>query len=107
MNELPERLLDVIDPPAGGWERLRARREAMEMQRGPWLAFAAGICVAALGVVVTKPVPRASLTLPPDSARLQGTSVADEPLKLLDDGRASQLPASEGVRLYWAERPER
>ncbi len=35
MNEIPDRLLDVIDPPAGGWERLRARRDADELQRAP------------------------------------------------------------------------
>lgn len=107
MKENPERLFEFVDPPIGGWERLRARRDAEELQRAPWLAFAAGLGVAALVFVVADPAPRISLTLPESSARLQGTVIADEPLRLLSEGRATALPAVDGVQLYWAENPER
>lgn len=108
MNEsTSERVLEVLDPPRGGWEHLRARRDAEERQRAPWLAFAAGIGVAALGTMLANRNEGLSLTLPSSAARLQGTPVADEPLRLLDAGRAAPLPAAEGVRLYWAEKPER
>jgi hypothetical protein len=104
MNEPSERLLESITPPAGGWERLRARRDAEELQRAPWLAFAAGFAVAALGVVLVSTGSRAPLTLPDSGARLQGRTVADEPLRLLDSGHASSLPATAGVQIYWTER---
>lgn len=103
MNEDSERLLEHLDPPAGGWERLRARRDAEELQRAPWLAFATGLGAAALVFGVALPIPRTSLTLPQSSARLQGRPVADEPLRLLSEGRATALPAVDGVQLYWTE----
>jgi hypothetical protein len=106
MNEDRERLLELVDPPAGGWERLRTRRDEEELQRAPWLAFAAGLGVAALAFVIADPFPRVSLTLPESSARLQGVAIADEPLRLLSAGRAMALPAAEGVQLYWTEPSE-
>ena len=107
MNEDPERLLELVDAPTGGWERLRARRDAQELQRAPWLAFAAGAGLATVVFVLANTLPRTSLTLPESSARLQGMVIADEPLRLLDERRATALPAVDGVQLYWTEPIER
>ena len=98
-------VLDLIDPPIGGWERLRSRRDSEDAQRAPWFAFAAGLVVASVGVVIGARLTGPSLTLPADAARLQGKSIADEPPRLLDSGRVAPLPAAQGVQLYWAERP--
>jgi hypothetical protein len=101
-DEREEPLLTLLEPPPRGWERLLARRHAVDS--APWavMAFASGACAAAVALLILDQLPTRPLTLPTSGARLLERPTTNPPLRLLD-ARAKPLPAAEGVQLYWAE----
>lgn len=96
------RVLPLLDPPAGGWERLIARRK----QRAPWApswpALAAGS--AAAFVLIAMVTGHSDLTMPLSGARLIGERSQGIGLHALDDARVRPLPSADPkVQLYWLE----
>jgi hypothetical protein len=103
MKEDPDRLLQTLDPPSRGWERLLERRAAKAADRPAWIAFAGGAVAAAIALLALDLTRAPPLSLSTAGARLEGRPVGGDTLRLLDEGRVTALPAAPGVRLYWAE----
>jgi hypothetical protein len=104
MNEGAERLLQSLDPPPHGWERLVERRSMNARNARPaWIAFASGAAAAALALLALDVRHVAPLPLPTAGARLEGKAVDGDPLRLIGAGHLTALPASPGVRLYWTD----
>ena len=99
----PERTLPVLEPPAGGWERLLARRDQNSRWAPSWPALAAGSAAALVTIAVL--TGRSDLKMPPIGARLIGERSQGIGLRTLDEARARPLPSDDpNVRLYWIER---
>jgi hypothetical protein len=98
----PDRILTLLDPPPGGLERLRARRDAAHSWAPSWRALVAGGAVAALWLVIASGQPR--LQMPLSGARLIGERSQGLGVQILENGRAVPLPSVDpDVRIYWVE----
>lgn len=96
-----DRLLQRLDPPPGGWQRLLDRREPASSWRAPLAALACSL--AALAVALLQPQ-RHRVELKLNGARLLGEHSQGITLSLLDSQRTVALPSSDpNVRLYWIE----
>ena len=97
------RLLPVIDPPPGGWSRLRSRRDS-RASRAPseWPLVVGGACaLLSLALVMNRgDVIRMQL----NGSRLMGERSQETGLRMLDGSRVTSLPSDDpNVRLYWVE----
>lgn len=100
MNE--ERILELLAPPAGGWQRLVARRDAVPPRQrlGVPLALAATL---AMVVFFVRPQP-AEIDVPWSGGRLVAQPSAGAGLQRVEDGKATVLPTDDPqVRLYWLQ----
>ena len=95
---IPDQLLQALDPPAGGWERLIHRRD-----RESWLIPVSALTCAVTIVVLALPWShRHHIEL-----KLNGARLLDEPsqgitLRMLDDRQIVALPSGNpNVKLYW------
>jgi hypothetical protein len=103
MNE--ERILENLLPPAGGWQRLVARRDAAPSWRrlGVPLAMAATL---AMVVMLIRPQP-AELDVPWSGGRLVAQPSAGAGLHRVADADATALPTDDPqVRLYWLQKAD-
>lgn len=113
MQTEPESLFELLEPPPGGVERMRARlAEPARERRGLWLAtssvVALGALVALLAVLSTEMRGRSAGDNPilaaPELDRLLGRPTRAVPLTVERDGRTLQteeLPSSDPqVRIY-------
>lgn len=97
----PDRLLEVLDPPPGGWLRLVRRRS----EEPSWLIPLAALTCAITLAVFVFPAPQG----PPLKMQLNGARLLDEhsqgtTVRMLDSRRTVALPSSDpNVRLYWIE----
>ena len=101
MNQ-PEKILTLLEPPPGGWERLRARRDSAGAWAPSWWAFATGAAaaIAWMAIVSGQSAVRMQLT----GGRLIGERSEATSVQILQDGRAVPLPSSDSnVRIYWVE----
>lgn len=101
MNE-KDIVLQVLQPPAGGLERLRARRDFM--QWAPWVPFALG-CSFAVAVMIGGHH-RFEMQMQLNGSRLINQKAQGEGIRLVDDAyRAETLPSGNPkVRIYWIEK---
>src|SRR5579862_5267492 len=98
MNEL-QGILGVFEPPPGGWERLRARRDSANRWAPSWLALATGAvsAVACLALIPWHPPVRMQLT----GGRLIGERSLGVEVQLLEGGSAVAMPSADAnVRVY-------
>jgi hypothetical protein len=114
MQTEPESLFELLDPPPGGVERMRARlAEPMRARRGFLLAASSVVALAALvallSVLSTEMRGRSAtdvdaILAAPELDRLLGREARPVPLTVERDGRALQteeLPSSDPrVRIY-------
>src|SRR5262249_38322127 len=103
MNQ-PEKILTVLAPPPGGWERLRARRDAAADGWAPsWWALATGVAAALAWAAIVSGHSEVRMQLA--GGRLIGERSEGTSVRLLQDGRAVPLPSSDSnVQIYWVER---
>src|SRR5690348_12585701 len=97
----PDKLLQTLDPPAGGWEQLLHRRD-QESWPMPVAALACAIAV----VVLAFPWPyRHRIEVQANGARLVGERSHGTTVRMLDGQRAVAVPSGNpNVRLYWIGR---
>ena len=94
----PGRLLQTLDPPAGGWERLRERRNE-ESSLFSTTALACAVAIVAIAVSLPH---RDRLDLKLNSARLIGQRSEGITLRMLDNRQTVVLPSGDpNVKLYW------
>ena len=101
MNQ-PDRILTSLEPPSGGWERLRARRDSASRWAPSWWALAGGSAAAVtwLAVALGHTEIRMQLT----GGRLVGESSRGVDLQILENGHAISLPTADAkVQIYWIE----
>lgn len=99
----PEKLLPVLNPPSGGWQRLQARRESRSSTVIEWLPLASGSLAAAVLAAVFL-MNRNDLRMPFNGARLMGERSQGVGLRMLDQRQTTALPSDDpNVRLYWVE----
>jgi hypothetical protein len=91
--------LRLFPPPAGGWERLLARRGASNGMQ-PWLPLVAGCASTMLLLLLL--VPPLKLQLPWSGARLVGERSEGIAVRPLGPQRVTPLPTDDPyVRIYW------
>ncbi len=97
----PSRLLQTLDPPPAGWQRLLRRRDA----DSSWLMPLAALTCAVVAVVVALPGPhRQAIELELNGARLMDERSQGTTLRILDDRKMVAVSSSEpNVSLYWIE----
>lgn len=107
MND-PDRMLELLEPPPGGLERLRLRREALQPRKQSWepswggLAAGGATAAAAAWLAILWQPPH--LTMPMSGARLIGERSHGIGVEILDNGRAVALPSTDpNVRIYRVE----
>jgi len=101
MNQ-PDKILTVLEPPAGGLSRLRARRDSLVRQPPPWWALAAGAAAAVVWMAIGSGGTAIRMQL--SGERLIGERSQDVDVRLLGGGRAVSLPSTDAnVRIYWVE----
>ena len=97
----PSRILQSLDPPTRGWERLIRRRDA----DSSWLIPLAALTSAVAVVVFAFPWPHHPIELQLNGARLLGQRSQGMTLRMLDKRKVVVLPSGDpNVRLYWIER---
>jgi hypothetical protein len=102
----PTKLLPLLSPPPGGWERLRARRDSSPGNRPtiteiPWLPLVSG-SLAATVLMTVFVLNRDDLRMPFSGARLMGERSQGIALQMLDNRPSTPLPSGDpNVRLYW------
>jgi hypothetical protein len=102
MNQ-PDRILTELEPPPGGLQRLRARRDAARRLQPSWWALAAGGATAAAAWLAIGP-PQPQLQMPMAGARLIGERSHGVEVTILENGRAVALPSADpNVRIYRVE----
>jgi hypothetical protein len=103
----PGKMLPLLDPPAGGWERLRARRDSpVATGRIPWLPLVSG-GLAATVLAAFFVVGRDEVRMPFNGARLMGERSQGVGLQMLDNQRTTAVPSGDpNVRFYWVEPSE-
>ncbi len=97
----PSRLLQMLDPPAGGWQRLIRRRDAYSSWLMPLGALTSAVAVVVLAFPQTH---RHPLELQLNGARLMGERSQGTTLRVLDNRQTVALPSSDpNISLYWIE----
>jgi hypothetical protein len=98
----PDRILTLLEPPPGGWERLRARRDSTGRWAPSWWALAAGGAAAAAWLAIASEHPQ--IRMPMSGGRLIGERSQGVEVQILENGRAVALPSADPhVRIYWVE----
>jgi hypothetical protein len=101
MNQ-PGGLLKLLEPPPGGWERLRARRYAATNWAPAWWALASGGAAALACLAIASGDARIQMQF--SGARLIGERSHGVGVQLLENGRTVSLPSADAnVRIYWVE----
>ncbi len=104
MNQA-DRILGILEPPPGGWERLHARRNSTNHWTPSWWSFASGAAAAIACLTIAKGHTRIRMQLAGErqvGGRSQGVGV-----QILGSGRAVLLPTEDAaVRIYWVEPPD-
>jgi hypothetical protein len=101
MNQ-SDRILTVLDPPPGGWERLRSRRISGSSWTPSWWAFASG-CAAAVAWLVIAPG-RGDVQMQLTDGRLIGERSQGVDVQILENGHAVPVPSADAnVRIYLVE----
>jgi hypothetical protein len=101
MNQ-PDNLLKVLEPPPGGWERLREHRNAASDWGPSWWALASGSAAAVAWLAVASGHTKIQMQF--SGARLIGERSHGVGVQLLENGRAVSLPSADAsVRIYWVE----
>jgi hypothetical protein len=100
MNE-PVRILTVLQPPPGGLERLRARRDSAS-RWSPWWVLASGCAAAVAWLAVASGQTDIQMQL--SGGRLVGERSQGEEVQILENGHAVPVPTADpGVHMYWVE----
>jgi hypothetical protein len=115
MQSDPESLFEMLEPPPGGIERMRARLAARKSARGGFAVVGAGVValavLVALGALVfddrlSRDAGDNAILASPELDRLLGRESRPVPLTVERDGQAvqiEQLPSSDPrVRIYRA-----
>jgi hypothetical protein len=101
MNE-SDRMLTILEPPAGGWERLRSRRNITSGWAPSWWALASGSAAAVTWLVMATGHTEIRMQLTGGrliDERSQGVNV-----QILENGHAIALQNSDpNVRIYWVD----
>jgi hypothetical protein len=101
MNQ-PDRILTPLEPPPGGWERLRARRNSAERWAPAWWALASGSAAAVAWLAVASGHTEIRMQL--TGGRLIGERSRGVDLQILENGQAVSVPTADAnVRIYFLE----
>jgi hypothetical protein len=101
MNQ-PDSLLKLLEPPPGGWERLRARRSAATDWGPSWWALASGGAAAIAWLAVASGHTKIQMHF--SGARLIGERSHGVGVQLLENGRTVFVPSADAnVRIYLVE----
>jgi hypothetical protein len=101
MNQ-PHRILTPLEPPPGGWERLRARRNSASRWTPSWWALASGSAAAVAWLAVASGHTEIRMQL--TGGRLVGERSQGIDLQILENGHAVSLPSADAnVRIYAVE----
>jgi hypothetical protein len=104
MNQ-PDRILTILDPPAGGWERLRARLDSARYWAPSWWALASGGAAAAAWLVIA--AGHTEIRMPLSGGRLIDERSQGVNVQILENGHAVALQNTDpNVRMYWVEPPD-
>jgi hypothetical protein len=105
MNQ-PDRFLPVLEPPPGGWQRLRARRDSAARWAPSWWALATGVAAAAVAFMVAAPR-HTDIQMQLTGGRLVGERSEGVGVQLLEEGQAVSMQSGDAnIQLYWVE-PEK
>jgi hypothetical protein len=95
----PDRILTLLEPPPGGWERLRARRDSASRWAPSWWALASGSAAALVWLAIAPG--HAQIQMQLSGARLIGERSQGVDLQILENGHAVALPSTDpNVRIY-------
>jgi hypothetical protein len=101
MNQ-PDRILTILEPPPGGWERLRARRDSASRWAPSWWALAGGSVAAIAWVAVASGYTEIRMQL--TGGRLIGERSQGVGVQILENGHAVSMPSVDAnVQIYWVE----
>ena len=101
MNQA-DRILTLLEPPPGGWERLRARRDSSSRWAPSWWALASGMAATVAWFAITPGHTQIRMQL--TGGRLIGERSQGVSVQILGNGRAVALAsANENVQIYWVE----
>ncbi len=96
------RLLAILDPPPGGWERLRARRNAASRWAPSWWALASGSAAAVAWMAIASG--HTGIRMQLTGGRLVGERSQGVGVQILEDGHAVPLRSADAnVHIYWVE----
>jgi hypothetical protein len=101
MNQ-PDRILTILAPPPGGWERLRSRRNITSGWAPSWWALASGsaAAVAWLAMAAGQTEIRMQLT----GGRLIDERSHGVNVQILENGHAVALQNDDpNVRIFWVD----
>jgi hypothetical protein len=105
MNQT-DRILTPLEPPPGGWERLRARRDSSSRWAPSWWALASGMAATVAWLAIIAPG-HTQIRMPLSGGRLIGERSQGVGVQILGNGRAVALPSADAnVRIYWVESTE-
>jgi hypothetical protein len=101
MNQ-SDRILTPLEPPPGGWERLRARRNLASRWAPSWWALASGAAAAMAWLAIAPGHTQIRMQL--TGGRLIGERSRGVGLQILENGHAISLPSADAnVRIYVVE----
>jgi hypothetical protein len=101
MNQ-PDRILTVLEPPPGGWERLRASRNSGSRWAPSWWALAGGGAAAIAWLLVASG--QREIRMPLTGGRLIGERSQGVDVQILENGHVVSLPSADAnVRIYELE----
>jgi hypothetical protein len=101
MNQ-PSRILTSLEPPPGGWDRLRARRNSISRWEPSWWALASGSAAAIAWLAIASGHTEIRMQL--TGERLTGERSQGVDVQLLGNGHAIPLPSADAsVRIYSIE----
>jgi hypothetical protein len=89
-----DRILISLQPPAGGWERLHARRDSASRWAPSWWSLASGGAVAAAVAWLAVATEQTPIRMPLAGARLIGVRSQGVDLQILQNGRSVAVPSS-------------
>lgn len=99
---MSERILDELTPPAGGWQRLVARRDEESQVRGFGVPLATAAVLAVVVFLVRPEVHE--LQLPWEGSRLIGQQSEGVGVRRVEGARVTPLASDDPrVHLYWLE----